>query len=73
MYEQVEVNGFGCADCAGGLAASLGREQVVCTARIGADAVGYIVFNSTVRGRSHGGLRLLPDVEEAELRDWPST
>jgi glutamate dehydrogenase (NAD(P)+) len=69
MYEQVEVNGFGCADCAGGLAASLGREQVVCAARIGAGAVGYIVFDSTVRGRSHGGLRLLPDVEEAELRD----
>src|SRR4051794_1471188 len=64
--DDINVTG---ADAAGAFSTSFDRRQVVCTARVGADAVGYVVFDSTVRGRSHGGLRFLPDVEEAELRD----
>ena len=31
-------------------------------------ALGYVAIDSTVGGRSCGGLRMLPDIEEAEIR-----
>jgi glutamate dehydrogenase (NAD(P)+) len=40
----------------------------ICTARDGSTVLGYLVVDSTVAGRAQGGLRLLPDVDEAELR-----
>ena len=43
-------------------------QQLVCVARDGDDAVGYIAIDSTVDGRARGGLRLMPDVDEAEVR-----
>jgi glutamate dehydrogenase/leucine dehydrogenase len=41
-------------------------QQLVCVARDGDDAVGYIAIDSTVDGRARGGLREIPggDVEE---------
>ena len=45
-----------------------GDEQLVCVARDGDDTVGYIAIDSTVDGRARGGLRLMADVDEAEVR-----
>src|SRR4051812_38388249 len=57
------------ADSAGAFSATFDRRPVVCMTRVASDVAGYVVFDSTVRGRAHGGLRLLPDVDEAELSD----
>ena len=43
-------------------------QQLVCVARDGDDTVGYIAIDSTVDGRARGGLRLMPDVDETEVR-----
>ena len=43
-------------------------QQLVCVARDGNDTLGYIAIDSTVDGRARGGLRLMPDVDEAEVR-----
>jgi glutamate dehydrogenase/leucine dehydrogenase len=43
-------------------------QQLVCVARDGDDTLGYIAIDSTVDGRARGGLRLMPDVDEAEVR-----
>lgn len=45
-----------------------GEAQLVCTATRGSEVLGYVVIDSTVGGRSCGGLRMLPDVDEAEMR-----
>ena len=42
--------------------------QLVCRATRGSEAVGYVVIDSTVGGRSYGGLRMTQDVDEAEVR-----
>jgi glutamate dehydrogenase (NAD(P)+) len=42
--------------------------QVVCSVVDGSESLGYLVVDSTVGGRSCGGLRLLPDVDEDEMR-----
>ena len=34
----------------------------------GPDVLGYVVIDSTIGGRSCGGLRMLPDIDEAEMR-----
>ena len=43
-------------------------QQLVCVARDGDDTLGYIAIDSTVGGRARGGLRLMADVDEAEVR-----
>lgn len=43
-------------------------QQLVCVARDGTDVLGYVAIDSTVGGRSRGGLRMVPDVDEAEVR-----
>lgn len=43
-------------------------DQVVWAARSGSQVLGWLVIDSTVAGRSCGGLRLTPDVSEQELR-----
>lgn len=43
--------------------------QWVCTVVRGSTVIGYVVIDSFVGGRASGGLRMLPDVDEAELRD----
>lgn len=42
--------------------------QLVCTAVQGSKIIGYVVIDSTIRGRSCGGLRMLPDINEEEMR-----
>jgi len=32
------------------------------------NTLGYVAIDSTVGGRSCGGLRMLPDIDEAEIR-----
>lgn len=44
------------------------REQLVCTVKQGPEVLGYVVIDSAVGGQSSGGLRLLPDLDEAEMR-----
>jgi glutamate dehydrogenase (NAD(P)+) len=34
----------------------------------GSDVIGYVAIDSTVGGRSCGGLRMLPDIDEDEMR-----
>ncbi|MHB1295903.1 MAG: Glu/Leu/Phe/Val family dehydrogenase [Anaerolineae bacterium] len=41
--------------------------QVLCTAARGSEVLGFVAIDSTVGGRSCGGLRMLPDVDAAEL------
>jgi glutamate dehydrogenase (NAD(P)+) len=43
-------------------------QQLVCVARDGEDILGYVAIDSTVGGRSRGGLRMVADVDEAEVR-----
>lgn len=43
--------------------------QLVCTVRRGERIEGYVVIDSTVGGQACGGLRMLPDIDEAEMRD----
>lgn len=42
--------------------------QMVYTVAHGSDVIGYVVIDSTLRGSSRGGLRMHPDVSEAEIR-----
>lgn len=42
--------------------------QLVYTITKDSAAVGYVVIDSMVEGRSCGGLRMLPDIDEAEIR-----
>jgi len=44
------------------------RSQLVCTVAVDSAAVGYLVIDSVVGGRSCGGLRMLPDIDEGEMR-----
>ena len=47
--------------------------QLVCTAMSGTEVLGYVAIDSTVGGRSCGGLRMMPDVDEAEIRGLART
>jgi glutamate dehydrogenase (NAD(P)+) len=47
--------------------------QLVCTAFDGDEVIGHIAIDSTIGGRSAGGLRMMPDVDEAELRELART
>jgi glutamate dehydrogenase (NAD(P)+) len=47
--------------------------QLVCSAVDGSEVIGYVVIDSTIGGRSVGGLRMMPDVGEAELREVART
>jgi glutamate dehydrogenase (NAD(P)+) len=42
--------------------------QTVITVSRGSERLGYVVIDSTVGGRSCGGLRMLPDIDEKEMR-----
>jgi len=42
--------------------------QLVCRIVEDAELIGCVVIDTTVSGRACGGVRLLPDVEEEELR-----
>jgi glutamate dehydrogenase/leucine dehydrogenase len=42
--------------------------QLICTVSNGAEVRGYVVIDSIIGGHSLGGLRMLPDVGEAEVR-----
>jgi glutamate dehydrogenase (NAD(P)+) len=44
------------------------RNQLVCTVSVDSAAMGYVVIDSVVGGRSCGGLRMLPDIDEEEMR-----
>lgn len=37
------------------------------------NVLGYVAIDSTIRGRSCGGLRMLPDIDEAEIRSLART
>jgi glutamate dehydrogenase (NAD(P)+) len=39
----------------------------------GEDVIGYVVLDSIINGRSYGGLRMLTDVDDAQLRDAAHT
>jgi glutamate dehydrogenase (NAD(P)+) len=41
--------------------------QISCTVKHGGEVLGYVVIDSTIGGRSCGGLRMVPDVDEAEI------
>ena len=43
--------------------------QLSCVVKHGGEVLGYLTIDSTIGGRSCGGLRLLPDVDEAEIAD----
>lgn len=45
-----------------------GNAQLVCTVTADSRVLGFVVIDSTVGGRSCGGLRMLPDIDEAEMR-----
>ncbi|MGI0024248.1 MAG: Glu/Leu/Phe/Val family dehydrogenase, partial [Nitrososphaera sp.] len=42
--------------------------QLVCTAVQRSKIIGYVVIDSTIRRRSCGGLRMLPNIDEEEMR-----
>jgi len=44
------------------------EDVLICRVEPASGAEGWVVMDSTVAGRSTGGLRMLPDVTEAELR-----
>jgi len=50
------------------LSAVAGDGQFVCTVTEGRDVAGYVVIDSVVSGRSCGGLRIAPGLDEAEVR-----
>ncbi|HEX7980934.1 MAG TPA: Glu/Leu/Phe/Val dehydrogenase dimerization domain-containing protein [Gemmatimonadaceae bacterium] len=50
------------------LVSTSAEQQLVCVARDGNDVLGYVAIDSTVGGRSRGGLRMVADVDEAEVR-----
>lgn len=41
---------------------------LVAKAMQGEDVIGYVVIDSTINGRSYGGLRMIPHVDDAHLR-----
>ena len=43
-------------------------DVLICRVEAGAGPEGWVVVDSTIAGRSTGGLRMLPDVTEADLR-----
>jgi glutamate dehydrogenase/leucine dehydrogenase len=43
--------------------------QLSCTVKRGGEVLGYVAIDSTIGGRSCGGLRMLQDVDEAEIAD----
>jgi glutamate dehydrogenase (NAD(P)+) len=43
--------------------------QLLITVTQGVEVMGYVVIDSTVGGRSCGGVRLWPDIDEAEMRE----
>ena len=42
--------------------------ELVYKAVSGPEVVGYVVIDTLVGGRSCGGVRMLPDIDEAEIR-----
>ena len=44
------------------------NSQILVTVSRRSDVIGYVAIDSTVGGRSCGGLRMLPDIDEAEMR-----
>lgn len=44
------------------------NSQLVITATQGSEKLGYVVIDSEIGGRSCGGLRMLPDISEDEIR-----
>lgn len=50
------------------LTARAGDGRLVCTVTDGREVAGYVVIDSVVGGRSCGGLRIAPAVDEAEVR-----
>ncbi len=46
----------------------IAESQIVCTITNGAGVIGYLAIDSTVGGRSCGGVRMLPRIDEAEMR-----
>jgi glutamate dehydrogenase (NAD(P)+) len=44
------------------------ESQLLITVVQGGEVLGYIVFDSTIRGRACGGLRMLPDIDAAEMQ-----
>jgi glutamate dehydrogenase (NAD(P)+) len=44
------------------------RGQLICTVAADSMPMGYVVIDSVVGGRSCGGLRMLPDIDEGEMR-----
>ena len=49
---------------------TLGGDEphLVCTVNVGTEVMGYVVIDATVAGRACGGVRIAPDVDEAEVR-----
>ena len=45
-----------------------GKPELVCKATWNSKVLGYVVIDSLVNGRACGGLRMLPDIDEAEIR-----
>jgi glutamate dehydrogenase (NAD(P)+) len=45
-----------------------GAVPLLHTVQRGGEVLGYVAIDSTIGGRSCGGLRMLPDVEETEIR-----
>jgi glutamate dehydrogenase (NAD(P)+) len=45
-----------------------GKPELVCKATWNSKVLGYVVIDSLVNGRACGGLRMLPDIDEAEMR-----
>jgi glutamate dehydrogenase/leucine dehydrogenase len=44
------------------------NHQMLITVSQGSEMIGYVAIDSTVGGRSYGGLRILPDIDEVEMR-----
>jgi glutamate dehydrogenase/leucine dehydrogenase len=42
-------------------------QQLSCTIKQGDEVLGYLAIDSLIKGRSGGGLRMTPDLEEAEI------
>ena len=42
--------------------------QMLITVSQGSEVIGFVAIDSAVGGRSCGGLRMLPDIDEAEMR-----
>ena len=55
------------------MAASVPHEtgQLLTTVTEGDEILGYLAVDTTVGGRSCGGLRMVPDVDEPRFAGWP--